>query len=62
MFSLFEKYSLSSPNPFVFVKDIDENIKLTKYIYLKASDSKIISEFSIPLEKAPFLSNKKFEG
>ena len=46
----------------VFVKDIDENIKLTKYIYLKASDSKIISEFSIPLEKAPFLSNKKFKS
>ena len=46
----------------VFVKDIDENIKLTKYIYLKASDSKIISEFSIPPEKAPFLSNKKFKS
>lgn len=45
-----------------FVKDIDENIKLTKYIYLKASDSRIISEFSIPLEKIPFLSNKNFKG
>lgn len=54
-----EEYVLTGEEVNVMVKDVDEKITFTKWVYVNISDSKIFIDFSIPLN---FIPMKKFEG
>ena len=56
------EYVLVGEEANVLIKNINEEMRLSDWVYMKVDDSKLKGEFSIPLSKIAFFNTKKFAG